>query len=326
MPYMQRAKWGAVDSLRKQSLVMDPHMFTASVALVKGAEDADGRQETLFWRSKTRCTSYAEWMQLHDASDGTVLWRAEARYSDRAAPVEHTEPSGRTRTEFLTVVRLYLEGERQPRLMIVHRDTNPAGIRVGGGSHTLAVYTLEQAEDEEGPGGAGRSGVGQTREQVLDGSQPVDEFDFAALPEGEDVFTLNFNPTLTTLSLTSMHLPAGVGMRSPRAAPLSRGVRTLARLKRDSEHVPRTIDVDAGLDVPLVAMLLASVDQLLLSHDAIDYDVAWPVDYGFPRGECFSPRKQQADGMKIVATAETNTGDAPSSSSRSCFPFCLEPR
>ena len=81
-----------------------------------------------------------------------------------------------------------------------------------------------------------------------------------------------------------------------------------------------------SLDVPLVAMLLASVDQLLLSHDAIDYDVAWPVDYGFPRGECFSPRKQQADGMKIVATAETNTGDAPSSSSRSCFPFCLEPR
>ena len=88
-----------------------------------------GERELMFWRSKTRCSTHAEWMELHDAADGSCLWRAEARYADRAAPVTTTDAKGREKTEFLTVVRLYLEAETAPRLMIVHRDTQPAGLK-----------------------------------------------------------------------------------------------------------------------------------------------------------------------------------------------------
>ena len=57
-------------------------------------------------------------------------------------------------------------------------------------------------------------------------------------------------------------------------------VRTLARLKVASTHEARKLEIDGGLDLPLVTMLLCATDQLLMCHEAIDYDVDWPEEYG----------------------------------------------
>ena len=102
-------------------------------------------------------------------------------------------------------------------------------------------------------------------------------------------------------------------------------MRTLARLKRTSEHTERKVELDGGLDVPLVTMLLTAVDQLLLSHNAIDYDVAWPEDYAFWQGECLSSRKMEADALKSRSDLSTQTGadsnDNAKVRGRSCFCF-----
>ena len=102
------------------------------------------------------------------------------------------------------------------------------------------------------------------------------------------------------------------------------GVRTLARLKRTSSQTERKVEIDGGLDVPLVTMLLTAVDQLLISHEAIDYDVAWPDDYGFWQGECLSSRKKEADELKSRSDLSTQTGDDyvyDKTRGRSCFCF-----
>ena len=310
---MHKAKWGSIDALHQRTMIMEPHLYSASVASINDVEEspAGDRQTPMFWRSKTRCSSYAEWMELHDAADGAVLWRAEARYSDRAAPVVHREPSGHERTEFLTVVRLYLENEKRPRLMIVHRDRQPAGIKCSTASRTLSVYTLDHSEEAAGSSSDhGREGRQQTREQLTEEDVPVDQFDFANLPAGEDMFQLVLNSTLTTLSLTAMQMSEGTRIEAPALSTPS--VRTLARMKRATEHSERRIEVHSGLDVPLVSMLLACIDQLLLSHEAVDYDVAWPVDYGFSGFECFSSRKAEPD-------KGSSTTDAKSTKHRSCF-------
>ena len=49
--------------------------------------------------------------------------------------------------------------------------------------------------------------------------------------------------------------------------------RVLANLKRTTTTEPRQADVDSALDPALVLALFSAVDQLLISHDAIDYDV-----------------------------------------------------
>ena len=78
MPYLHKAKWGALESLSKRTFVIDPHMYSAAVGTIRTAEaNISGGNPAIFWRTKTRCSSYAEWMELHDASDGAVLWRAE---------------------------------------------------------------------------------------------------------------------------------------------------------------------------------------------------------------------------------------------------------
>mmetsp|Transcript_50151 Transcript_50151/g.130575 ORF Transcript_50151/g.130575 Transcript_50151/m.130575 type:complete len:344 (-) Transcript_50151:57-1088(-) len=327
MPYLHKQKWGAAESLGKRSLVIDPHMYSASVGTIRvsmprggGIPDEDGT--VVFWRSKTRTSSYAEWMELHDASDGATLWRAESRYSDRAAPVTVTDPvTGRERTEYLTVVRLYLESETRPRLMIVHRDARPAGLTSARASRSLAVYTLDLDGGSAGGGGAGgrqSSGRGGGRNSTaappsagtiggVSLEEPADQFDFADLPAGEDIFQLTLNNTLTTVALTAVRLPGGDKMSYQ--AAMQGDVRTLARMKRLGEAAPRTLDIDGGLDVPLVTMLLTTVDQLMLSHEAIDYDVAWPSDYAFAHGECFSTRKREAQKLKDLSDNGMQTED-----------------
>ena len=70
-------------------------------------------------------------------------------------------------------------------------------------------------------------------------------------------------------------------------------------------------------------MLLCAVDQLLISHAVIDYDVAWPSDYAFANGECCLSRKPEAVGLKDLTDNGMQTeGDEPCPTdrpSRMCF-------
>ena len=355
MPYLHKQKFGSIESLGKRSIIIDPHMYSAPVGTMRVPtrpfNDGFGPDEegaVVFWRSKTRTSSYAEWMELHDASDGATLWRAESRYSDRAAPIPtYDAKTGKETTEYLTVIRLYLENETRPRLMIVHRDKKPAGLRTDKANRNLAVYTL----DTEGQGtkssatsvGTGTAETGSGRASAAEASrggssrrinaaaapppptrsialpptleEPADQFDFADLPEGGDIFQLSLNNTLTNLSLTAVKLPD--------ANSFGGDVRTLARMKRPADHSQRWVDIDGGLDVPLVTMLLCVVDQLLLSHDAMDYDVAWPSDYAFAHGECCSGRKPEAQLLKDLSDNGMQTEDsepwAYERPSRMCF-------
>jgi len=306
MSYIHKKKWGALGAVSKRTFQAEPHMYSAAIASVRedGAE-----QPAAFWRSKTRCSSYAEWMELHDAADGSVLWRAEARYSDRAAPIGVPDPrTGREKTEFLTVLRLYLEHENVPRLMVVHRDTQPAGLKPGASqAKSLSVYTLDQAGASPGPTIPGVA------------NQAVDEFDFANTHPGDEVFQILYNPTMTTFSLATLRVPDGNDLDDEATAHLPRHVRTLARLKRPSEYLDRKMEVDRGLDVPLVSALLLAVDQLLVSHVAIDYDVDWPEEYGFAAGECLSSRTKGNEMGTQTGTQQTE--DSASKSQRGCFGF-----
>jgi len=308
--YVHKRKWGALGSTSKRTFHAEPHMYSAPIASVReGAAGAN--QPAAFWRSKTRCSSYAEWMELHDAADGAVMWRAEARYSDRSAPigVPDAKRPGREKTQFLTVMRLYLENENVPRLMVVHRDDQPAGLQTGKvNAHSLSVYTLDPS---------GGTGIGKQAPGVA--HQAVDEFDFGVSQPGEEVFQIIFNNTLTTFSLATLQTPdIGSFDDDPDVAPPTpRHVRTLARLKRPSEFLDRKLEVDRGLDVPLASALLLAVDQLLVSHVALDYDVDWPEEYGFAAGECFSSRKKNAEGVSITEFGSQTGGEGgPGSKSR----------
>lgn len=326
MNYMSQPKYGSVEGMEKKELIIDPHMYTAPVGTIRyGPKDNFGKRQLVFWRTKTRCSSKADWMELHDAQTGATLWRAESRYADRAAPVTSPLADGTERTEFLTVVRLYLEQETAPRLMIVHRDLQPGGLQGRNCSRVLAVYML----DPNASANANNAGNdGPTHEELFE------LFDFAALPAGEDIFQLTVNATFTAVNLAALRLPpaeeleknleAGAGIK---VRP--EDVRTLARLKSlagigNSINTKRKVEVDGGLDLPLVTMLLCATDQLLLCHEAIDYDVDWPEDYGYAYGECFSARKKDAEALVSKSEFGMQTGYPGQSSkedNRNCFCF-----
>ena len=346
MPYMHKAKWGSVDALAKRSLVIDPHLFSAPVGTIRVGDK--GERELMFWRTKTRCSTRGEWMELHDAHDGACLWRAEARYCDRAAPVQSVDARGKEKTEFLTVLRLYLESETSPRLMVVHRDTQPNGLRSGSCAKSLAVYMLDPTSGYKPPaaiGGDGQFNAAAAGGGPLGGGanlptdaalkaagvkkpEEIEHFDFAALPAGEDIFQVTLNGSMTTISLAALRLPPAdqleASVNSKRGIKVNKSeVRTLARYKVQHDQLKRKVEVDGGLDLPLVTMLLCSIDQLMLSPEAIDYDVAWPEDYGFANLECLSSRRQEAEKLKATAEFGMVTGEAGERSikGRACFCF-----
>jgi len=151
--------------------------------------------------------------------------------------------------------------------------------------------------------------------------------DFAALPAGEDIFQLTLNNSLTTISLAALRLPAeddlNAAAGTKRGLKVNKGdIRTLARYKISHEQLKRKVEIDGGLDLPLVTMLLCAVDQLMLSHEAIDYDVDWPEDYGFSQLECLSSRKAEAEKLKSTAEFGMQTGGMSESvapKGRGCF-------
>ena len=166
--------------------------------------------------------------------------------------------------------------------------------------------------------------AGPSHEELLE------QFDFAALPAGEDIFQLNFNAAMTTLSLAALRLPSQQdleeSLQSTQGVRVNhQDVRTLARLKTLAgmgTNAKRKVEIDSGLDLPLVTMLLCATDQLLLAHEAIDYDVSWPDDYGFAYGECFSSRKKEAEALKATAEFGMQTGtlgERKVADSRMCF-------
>jgi hypothetical protein len=68
----------------------------------------------------------------------------------------------------------------------------------------------------------------------------------------------------------------------------------------------------------------SSCAQLLLSHQAIDYDVEWPEDYGWSQMECLSQRKREAEKLKFMSEFGMQTGDNGERTpvdTRSCFCF-----
>ncbi|KAL3922609.1 MAG: hypothetical protein SGPRY_004499 [Prymnesium sp.] len=129
--------------------VFEPHGFYDTAAEVyerTGVSKKLKDGHTIFTRSKIRCSSVAEWMEVADSSSGKPVWRIEARYGDRAvyAPrvVEVHGKPGRP-AAFLTAIRMYREYEKSPAIMLVHRDPQPSGIRDPQASKSVEVFLCE---------------------------------------------------------------------------------------------------------------------------------------------------------------------------------------
>ena len=121
--------------------VMEPHGYYDMCAEV--LETGGATPTAKFMRSKIRCSSFAEWMEITNPETGKPIWRMEARFSDRSfyAPdmMEHKGKKERTQN-FVTVVRLYRGYEKNPTLMLVHRDKAPCGIGEPQSNKTVEVY------------------------------------------------------------------------------------------------------------------------------------------------------------------------------------------
>ena len=137
----------AVSSGRTRTFTMQPHGYYDSAAEM--VEKVTGAKPTLF-RSKTRCTSIAEWMEIGDVESERAIWRLESRYGDRSVHI--VDPVSR-RDSFITVLRMYRGYETTPQLLLVHRSESPEGIGAGAASKDVEVYLCndlsEALEDGE---------------------------------------------------------------------------------------------------------------------------------------------------------------------------------
>lgn len=131
---------------------------------------------------------------------------------------------------------------------------------------------------------------------------------FAQLPQGEDAFMLSCNETFTKVSLSST-LPDD-------EASTHEGRRVLATLDRTVADEKRLLTIDPALDISLVTALFSAVDQLMMSHDAIDYDVEWPQDYAYIlSGACLTDRKS-------IRKTQTFTGGTQPEEARMVTRMC----
>lgn len=287
---------------------MEPHGYYDAraeiLALGPSMEKVDTRVK--FMRSKIRCTSFAEWMEIASPETGKPLWRAEARFADRSfyAP-EVSEGKQSRRQSFITAVRLYRGYEAEPTLMLVHRDRDPCGPTEAFANKKIEVYMCRSIGDKSAAdldpdaeldsflrdGTPGRILQPSVDHRPRYGPTPeTDEsFYFLNAKPGEDLFTINVNGTLTAVTLsaeTEFH-------HEETQAPVVEK-RVLANMKRLEAHSPRKLEIDSALDDGLVIALFATVDQLLLSHDALEYDVEWPNDFSLTFDACVAPRKNES--------------------------------
>jgi len=282
-----------------RKLVMQPHGYFDSAAEIVEQGAASGA--VALWRSKTRCSTTSEWMEIGDVSTGLALWRVEGRFGDRCVP--HTDVENSNQEWYITVLRLYRGYETKPQLLLVYRSHKCDGITASSSHKDVEVYLCNDAgevAEAEDANAVDMDGAPNYKNIKPQGEGSDDAFVFARLPQGEDAFTLSCNETFTKINLTST-LP------DDEATP-SMGRRVLATLDRTIETEKRSMCVDQALDVSLVTALFCAVDQLMVSHEAIDYDVEWPQDYSyFLNGACLTARNS-------VRKTETFTGGAPSSS------------
>lgn len=318
--------------------LMEPHGYFDTCAEIFERGPGKSKEKSsvaLFTRSKIRCSTFSEWMEIADAATGKTIWRMEARYGDRSvfAPEVADAPQKKGRpAAFLTAVRMYREYEKDPTLMLVHRDKSPAGITDQSSNKNVEVYMCSQLQSPEA-GIDPDAELSQfmhdtsTNRQLMPSIEPSkpsivpthDEsfFFMHALP-GDDVFNIQANQTFTTLTLSATQEPSKEdGADGP---PVKR---VLANVKRTITQEPRKIEVDSALDPALVIALFCAVDQLLISHDAIDYDVEWPADYAytFDRiSSCFGPRKPLRKSHTFLKE-EDPPNEPPKESRLGCFGF-----
>jgi len=304
-----------ISSGRTRRFKLQPHGYYDSAAEIV---ERDTSAPPALFRSKTRCTEAAEWMEIGELASQQAVWRIESRYGDRSV---HMPDPASSRDMFISVLRMYRGYETKPQLLLVHRSESPEGMGGSGSSKDVEVYLCSDLA------GGTADGDGMLNPDIdpdteldfaMAGAKPLlpgggrgdDEFTLGNLPEGEDVFTISCNETFTKIVLTSS-LPE-------HEQSVQVGRRTLATLKRSIPTESRKMEVDAALDVSLVAALFSAVDQMMVSHDVIEYDVAWPQDYAYIMGgNCLTARK--AERHPATFTNGEDVLLAASDKNRGCF-------
>ncbi|KAL1520049.1 hypothetical protein AB1Y20_023525 [Prymnesium parvum] len=280
-----------------RKFTMEPHAYYDSAAELV---ESGSNDPVVLWRSKTRCSTFSEWMEVGSASDGLAAWRIESRFGDRCVP--HSE--GANSMCFITVLRVYRGYETKPQLLLVYRSHQSADITTTGSPKEVEVYLC----NDDGADSMMESKGGDSANET---------FVFANLPRGEEAFTLTSNETFTRVSLTST-LPDDE--ESPSVAR-----RVLAVLNRTTAEDKRLLAIDPALDAVLVVALFSAVDQLMISHDVIDYDVEWPQDYQYiMSGACLADRKSDRKSVRKIKTFTNGaiSQEASVISSRMCpLPF-----
>lgn len=127
---------------RTRQFTMQPHGYYDSAAeIVERKKDAI---PTLY-RSKTRCTTTAEWMEVGEVASEKALWRIESRYGDRS--VYWFDPTASRGDSFISVLRMYRGDELMPQLLLVHRSDSPEGFVGSGAGKEVEVYLCSDISD-----------------------------------------------------------------------------------------------------------------------------------------------------------------------------------
>jgi len=116
-----------------RKFTMEPHAYYDSAAELV---ESGSNDPVVLWRSKTRCSTFSEWMEVGSASDGLAAWRIESRFGDRCVP--HSE--GANSMCFITVLRVYRGYETKPQLLLVYRSHQSADITTTGSPKEVEVY------------------------------------------------------------------------------------------------------------------------------------------------------------------------------------------
>lgn len=270
--------------------MMESHLYWAKVGLICQGDSVEGTP--LFWRTKTLRSDALDSMKLHDADDGSVLWRAELWQKERAVPSATTGSGGHQGLEYLTVIRLYLEDDSSPQLLLVHRDTQPDGLAARASAKTISVFTCDPSSSPESaqPQAMGASALGSGVGASVGGVASSGGLDSrtaggpsfeqiracldpdAPAPESA-VFQLTLNEKRSAITLSSVSAPEGAGgVGADRmGVPQRPNMHTLALMTRTAGWGSKSgVAIDSGLDLPLVMMLFCSIEQLLLSSDGDD--------------------------------------------------------
>jgi len=279
---------------------MEPHAYYDA-----SAEITTEGTKIKFMRSKIRCTSFAEWMEISDPETGKAVWRVEARFADRNfyAPEITGEGKQERKYSFVTAIRLYRGYEKDPAVMLVHRDQQPGGMGEPHSNKSVEVYMCRAIGDKAAAdldpdaeldeflrdGTSGRPLMPKLQEPPASWAPTPDtdeSFFFMNAKQGEDQFLMISNATLTSISLSALTEFSG----DSSVSIVER--RVLANLKRNDVTSPRKLEIDSALDDGLVIALFAGVDQLLVSHDALEYDVEWPNDFSQTYDSCVARRNK----------------------------------